>query len=61
MAIYSTSSIQNIKIGGSGSEKINPLLSLINNEPDINKMYLYAKDPFEAKYQYLINKCKKLA
>ena len=47
-------------IGGSGSGKINALLNLINNQPDIDKIYLYAKDPYEAKYQYLINKCKKL-
>ena len=40
----------------SGSGKINPLLNLINNEPDIDKIYLYAKDPYEAKYQLLINK-----
>ena len=56
MAIYSRSSIQNIKIGGSGSVKTNLLLNLIKNQPDIDKMYLYAKDPYEAKYQYLINK-----
>ena len=43
-------------IGGSGSGKINVLLSLIENQPDIDKIYLYAKDPYEAKYQYLINK-----
>ena len=43
-------------IGGSGSEKINELLNLINNQPDIDKIYLYAKDPYEDKYQYLINK-----
>ena len=43
-------------IGGSGSGKTNPLLNLINNQPDIDKIYLYAKDPYEAKYQYLINK-----
>ena len=43
-------------IGGSGSGKTNALLNLINNQPDINKIYLYAKDPYEAKYQYLINK-----
>ena len=47
-------------IGGSGSGKINALLNLINNQPDIDKIYLYAKDPYEAKYQYLINKCKKV-
>ena len=43
-------------IGGSGSGKINLLLNLIENQPDIKKIYLYAKDPFESKYQYLINK-----
>ena len=43
-------------IGGSGFGKINVLLNLINNQPDIDKMYLYAKDPYEAKYQLLINK-----
>ena len=29
---------------------------MINNQPDIDKIYLYAKDPYEAKYQFLINK-----
>ena len=43
-------------IGGSGSGKTNALLNLINNQPDIDKIYLYAKDPYEDKYQYLINK-----
>ena len=47
-------------IGGSGSGKTNALLNLINNQPDIDKIYLYAKDPHEAKYQYLINKCEKV-
>ena len=46
-------------IGGSGSGKTNALLNLINNQPDIDKIYLYAKDPYEAKYQYLINKREK--
>ena len=32
------------------------MLNLIENKPDINKIYLYAKDPYQAKYQYLINK-----
>ena len=41
-------------IGGSGSGKANALLNLINNEPDIEKNYLYAKDPYEAKYHFLI-------
>ena len=43
-------------VGGSGSRKINALFNLINNQPDIDKIYLYAKDPYEGKYQYLINK-----
>ena len=47
-------------IGGSGSGKTNALLNLINNQPYIDKIYLYAKDPYEAKYQYLINKCEKV-
>ena len=32
--------------------KTNALLNLINNQPDIDKIYLYAKDPYEKKYQY---------
>ena len=43
-------------IRGSGSGKTNLLLNLIENQPDIHKIYLYAKDPYEAKYQYLVNK-----
>ena len=47
-------------VGGSRSGKTNALLNLINNQPDIDKIYLYAKDPYEAKYQYLINKREKV-
>ena len=43
-------------IGGSRFGKANALLNLTNYQPDINKIYLYAKDPHEAKYQLLINK-----
>ena len=42
--------------GPSGSGKANTLLNLINNQPNIGKVYLYAKDPYEAKYSFLINK-----
>ena len=35
-------------------------MNLINNQPEIDKIYLYAKDPYEAKYQYLINKREKV-
>ena len=42
-------------IGGSGSGKTNVLLNLIKNQrPDIDKIYLYAKDLFESKHQLLI-------
>ena len=47
-------------IGGSGSAKTNALLNLINNQPGIDKIYLYVKDPYDAKYQYLINKREKI-
>ena len=36
--------------GSSGSGKTNALLNLIENQPFIDKTYLYAKDPYEAKY-----------
>ena len=48
-------------IGGSGTGKTNALLNLINNQQDIDKIYLYAKDPYEDKHQYLINKRKRVA
>ena len=41
-------------IGGSGSGKANTLLNLINEQGDIGKIYLYAKDLSETKYEYLI-------
>ena len=43
-------------IRGSESGKTNALLNLINNQPDIDKIYLYAKDSYETKYQFLIDK-----
>ena len=43
-------------IGPSGSGKTNALLNLINNLHPIDKIYLYAKDIYEKKYKYLINK-----
>ena len=41
-------------IGRSGSGKTNTLLNLINEQRDIDKIYLYAKDLSEPKYEYLI-------
>ena len=43
-------------IGNSGTGKTNALLNLINSQSDIDKIYLYAKDPYESKYQFLIIK-----
>ena len=43
-------------IGGFGSGETNVLLNLIGKQPDIDKICLYVKNPYEAKYQYLINK-----
>ena len=43
-------------IGGSGLGKTSPLLKLINEQYDIDKIYLYARDLSEPKYKYLIKK-----
>ena len=32
----------------------------MNNQPGIDKIYLYAKDTYETKYQHLINKREKV-
>ena len=45
-------------IGGSGSGKTNTLLNLIKEQDDIDKIYLYAKDLSEPKYEFLIKKRK---
>ena len=56
MAIYSQLSIQNINNRRLRIWKNKCIIKLINNQPDIDKVYLYAKDPCEDKYQFLINK-----
>ena len=40
----------------SGSGKTNVSFTLISQQPDIDEIYLYAKDPYEANYQLLITK-----
>ena len=40
------------------NSKLNALLNIINPQPDIDKIDLYAKDLYELKYQLLINKRK---
>ena len=45
-------------IGGSGSGKANTLLNLINEQNDVDKIYLYARDLNERKYKILTKKRK---
>ena len=42
-------------IGDLGSGKTHSLLNLTSHQADTDKIYLLAKDPYEAKYQLLIN------
>ena len=42
--------------GDSGSGKTNILINLINEQHDVDKMYLYVRDLSEPKYEYLIKK-----
>ena len=43
-------------IGGSGSGKTNTLINLINEQNNIDKIYLYARDLSEPKYEYFMKK-----
>ena len=45
-------------IGGSGSGKTSALLNIIKKQVDIDKIYLYAKDLSEPKYEFLIKKAE---
>ena len=45
-----------IIIGRSGSGKTNTLINSINEQNDTDKIYLYARDLSEPKYEYLIKK-----
>ena len=45
-------------IGGSGCGKAKALLYLISHQPDVDKIFSKIKDPYKAKYQLLIRKCK---
>ena len=40
--------------GGSGIVKSNSFFNLKDYQPNIDRIYLYAKDPLEAKHQLLI-------
>ena len=43
-------------IRASGSGKTSSLFNIVSHQPDIDKIYLYAKDPCEAKCKFLISK-----
>ena len=48
-------------VRGSGSGKTNVLLNLVKHQrSDIDKVYLYVKDPFDTKYQLFINRREKV-
>ena len=47
-----------LTVGGSGSGKTNALINLINEQNDIDKIYLYARDLSELNYKYLIKNVK---
>ena len=47
-----------LMIGGSRFGKTNSLFNLINHQPDIDNIFLYAKYLNEAKYGFLIKKRK---
>ena len=36
--------------------KKNPVFNLTGQQPDVDRIYLYAEDPYEAKCKFLINK-----
>ena len=54
MVIYSRNPYRILIIGGSGSGKTKTLLNLINEQHDIDKIYLCARDLNELKYKILI-------
>ena len=51
----------NISTRGSESGKTNSFFDLISHQLDIHKIYLHAKDSYEAKYQFLIKKLQQTA
>ena len=45
-------------VGGSLSGKSNSLFNLLTHQPDIDQIYFYAKNLYEVKYEFLVNKRK---
>ena len=58
MVAYADHPYRTLIIGGSGSGKTNTLLNLINEQHDIDKIYLHARDLNKPKYKILIKKHK---
>ena len=56
MTIYPRSSIQITNNKRLRIWQNHYVIKLINNQPDIDTKYFYAKDPYETKYKLLINK-----
>ena len=56
MPANSWSSVRNIHSWRLRIWKKNSLCNLINQQPDIDEIYFYTQDPYEAKYQLLIRK-----
>ena len=56
MAINSRSSLQNFDNQWLWIRKNKHIVNLINEQDDIYKIYLYAKDLIEPKYEFLIKK-----
>ena len=54
--IIPSNSYKILIIGGSGSGKTNVMNLIENEQPDIEKNYLFVKDLFESKHQLLVNK-----
>ena len=61
MDLYFSIFYRTLTIGGSGLGKTNVLLNLIKHQrSDIDTISLYVKDPFELKFQLLINEREKV-
>ena len=60
MAVYSRSSIQNINNGRFRIWKSKCIIEFNRKPTDIDRIYFYVKDPYKAKYQYLIKICQKV-
>ena len=56
LATISCPSTHELMVGDPVSQKVIEVLNLINHQSVIDKIYLYAKNPYEPKHQLLIKK-----